>query len=76
MKTIQRIIIGNQIKELRTSAGETQEEFARKIGVKSKTNIANYENGRNSPPDEIKMTICKIYGCTMDYLFGNFNKDK
>ena len=67
----QSIIIGNQIRNLRTSLGETQEEFARKIGVKSKTNIANYESGRNAPSDEIKMTICKIYGCTLDYLFGN-----
>lgn len=61
--------IGNRIKDLRLEAGLTQEELANKIViVKGKSSIANYENGNNLPGDEVKLIMCKIFNCSLDYL--------
>lgn len=62
--------IQERIKELRTENGYTQEELAKLLGLNSKSNIANYENGANSPSDKIKIKMCKLFNCSMDYLMG------
>lgn len=62
--------IQERIKELRTENGYTQEELAKLLGLNSKSNIANYENGANSPSDKIKLKMCKLFNCSMDYLMG------
>ena len=62
--------IQERIKELRTEKGYTQEELAKLLGLNSKSNIANYENGANSPSDKIKLKMCKLFNCSMDYLMG------
>lgn len=62
--------IQERIKELRTEKGYTQEELAKLLGLNSKSNIANYENGTNSPSDKIKLKMCKLFNCSMDYLMG------
>lgn len=65
--------IQERIKELRLEKGYTQEELANLLGLNSKSNIANYENGANSPSDKIKLKLCKIFNCSMDYLMGKSN---
>lgn len=61
--------IGNRIKSLRTELNLTQEELANKlVSVKGKSSIANYENGNNLPSDEVKLKMCKIFNCSLDYL--------
>lgn len=62
--------IQERIKELRLEKGYTQEELAKLLGLNSKSNIANYENGANSPSDKIKLKMCKLFNCSMDYLMG------
>lgn len=62
--------IRERIKDLRTEKGYTQEDLALKLGLNSKSNIANYENGANSPSDKIKYKMCEIFDCSMDYLMG------
>ena len=62
--------ISERIKELRTEKGYTQEELAKILGLNSKSNIANYENGANSPSDKIKSKMCEVFDCSMDYLMG------
>lgn len=62
--------IQERIKELRTEKGYTQEELAKLLGLNSKSNIANYENGANSPSDKIKLKMCELFNCSMDYLMG------
>ena len=62
--------IQERIKELRKEKGYTQEELAKLLGLSSKSNIANYESGANSPSDKIKFKMCNIFGCSMDYLMG------
>lgn len=63
-------ILSIRIKKLRTDLGLTQEELALKLGLKGKSSIANYESGKISPSDEIKIKLCKVFDCSMDYLMG------
>ena len=64
-----KLKIGNRIKELRLELRLTQEELANKItSVKGKSSIANYENGSNLPSDEVKLKMCEIFNCSLDYL--------
>lgn len=64
-------ILSLRIKKLRTDAGLTQEELALKLGLKGKSSIANYESGKITPSDEIKIKLCKLFECSIDYLMGN-----
>lgn len=64
-----KIKIGARIKFLRTELGLTQEQLANKLpNVKGKSSIANYENGSNLPGDEVKLKLCEIFKCSLDYL--------
>lgn len=64
-----KIRIGARIKFLRTEAGFTQEQLANQLpNVKGKSSIANYENGSNLPGDEVKLKLCEIFKCSLDYL--------
>jgi len=65
--------IKDRIKELRKEKCLTQEELAKMLGLSAKSNIANYESGANAPSDEIKLKMCEIFNCTMDYLMGKSN---
>ncbi len=64
-------ILSIRIKNLRTELGLTQEELALKLGLKGKSSIANYESDKITPSDEVKLKMCKIFDCSMDYLMGN-----
>ena len=61
-------IIGNRIKFLRESEGLTQKELAVKLGLKGETAVANYESGYSLPKDEVKLKMCELFNCTLDYL--------
>lgn len=60
--------IGNRIKMLRKELDLTQEELALKLGLKGKSSIANYEKGNIVPSDEVKLKMCEIFNCSLDYL--------
>lgn len=63
-------LMGDRIKILRLKANLTQEELALKLGLKGKSSIANYESSKITPSDDIKLKICEIFNCSMDYLMG------
>ena len=66
--------IGARIKQLRTELNLTQEQLANKLkSVKGKSSIANYENGSNLPSDEVKLQMCNIFNCSLDYLLCKSN---
>ena len=48
-----------RIVELRNILGLTQQEMADGIGIKRGT-IANYEVGRNEPPESVRRTVATI----------------
>lgn len=56
-----------RIKELRRLLKLTQNEFAKKIGVKQST-IATYESGRNEPTYSVIKSICREYSVSEDWL--------
>lgn len=59
-----------RIKQMRLANGWTQKDLAKKLGLKNDTAIANYEAGYSTPKDEIKLKMCEIFNCSMDYLMG------
>ena len=64
-----KIKVGARIKFLRNEIGLTQEQLANKLtNVKGKSSIANYENGSNLPSDEVKLKMCELFNCSLDYL--------
>lgn len=63
--------IGNRIKTLREDLNLTQKELALKLGLNGETAVANYEAGYSIPKDEIKLKMCELFNCSMDYLMCN-----
>lgn len=57
----------SNLKHLRKSYGETQEELANALHLEKST-ISQYENGSRKPDEEILKGIAKRYGVTMDSL--------
>lgn len=60
--------IGNRIKFERKNIKLTQEELAIKLGLNTKSSISQYENGDAIPSDDIKVQMCKLFNCSLDYL--------
>ena len=55
------------LKTLRTDAGLTQGELAKRIGVSQKT-VSSWETGRTDPVMKDIVNICKALDCSMDKL--------
>ena len=53
--------LDKRIKEIRESAGLTQVEFGKKIGLARNT-IANYETGNRIPSNIVINSICREFG--------------
>ena len=50
--------------------------MANKLGLKNDSAIANYEAGYSIPKDKIKLKMCEVFECTLDYLFGRTDLNK
>lgn len=57
----------NRIKQIRKSAGLTQQQFAKKIGV-SRNTIATYETSLRIPIDAIVLSICREFNVNEIWL--------
>ena len=57
------------IRELRETAGKTQEQIASVLGT-SQTMYARYERGANELPIHHLLTLCRYYGVCADYILG------
>ena len=60
--------LSNNIKSLRKSMGDTQEDLAYSIDLNSKSAIANWESGINRPSPENLNKIADRYRVTVDQL--------
>ncbi len=60
--------IGNRINLERKNIGLTQEELAIKLGLNNKSSVSQYEKGDALPSDDIKMQMCNLFNCSLDYL--------
>lgn len=61
--------IGDKIKKLREERSMLQSELCEILGIEQST-LANYENNRRIPNDEIKSKIADHFNVTVDYLLG------
>lgn len=73
--------IGERIRNLRKELDLTQEELAIKLGLNNKSSISQYEKGDIIPSDDIKLKMCEIFNCSLDYLMcktdtKNYDKDE
>lgn len=66
-------LIGNRIKFERTNINLTQEDLALKLGLNNKSSISQYEKGDAIPSDDIKLKMCQLFNCSLDYLLGKSN---
>ncbi|HPV70739.1 MAG TPA: helix-turn-helix transcriptional regulator [Candidatus Magasanikbacteria bacterium] len=58
----------NKIKELRTELELTQEELAKRVGVRRET-IVFLEQGRYNPSLKLAHDVAKVLKTTLDELF-------
>ena len=61
-----------RIKELRTSYGLTQVDFAKQLSV-SKQAVSNWENNNIQPSIDMLLKIADFFGVSTDYLLGRNN---
>ena len=59
--------MNNRIRKLRKSLDLTQEKFGSRIGVQGNT-VAQWESGRNDPPDSSITFICREYNVNEAWL--------
>ncbi|MGL5839647.1 MAG: helix-turn-helix domain-containing protein [Sphingorhabdus sp.] len=63
--------IGQRFFEIRRRAGETQTEFAAKLGI-SQSALVTYERNDRDPPASAMVSLCKKYGVSPTWLLmGN-----
>lgn len=67
-------MIGNRLKELRTSRKLSQEELAKIVEV-SPSAIQKWECDAADPNTNKLIKLADFFECSLDYLFG-FNDDK
>lgn len=63
-----------RLKQLRRARGYTQESFAKLLGVPVGT-YRNWEQGINSPDNDMIIKIVKLLETSSDYLFGRIDHD-
>lgn len=59
----------NQLQTARRSAGLSQQQLADKLGVSRQT-INMIENGRSQPSLKHAMRLARIFGTSVEQLFG------
>lgn len=62
-------MIGERLAEIRKNYHDTQKTLADKLGL-SVWAVSSWEQGRTSPPSDMLLAICKLYGTSADYLLG------
>lgn len=66
-------ILGKRIELERNRLGINQIELAKKLNLSSSASISQYESGDRIPSDDIKLKMCEIFDCSLDYLMGKSN---
>ena len=62
-----------RIRELRARDRLSQEDLARKVGVRRET-IGNLENGMYNPSPKLAMDIAKVFATTVEDIFFFFDE--
>ena len=62
-------MIGERLAEVRKDHGDRQRDLAEKLHVVKGT-VSYWEENRTEPDHETLVKICRLYGCTADWLLG------
>ena len=62
------------LKAYREAAGLTQEQLARRVGVRRET-VVHLENGRYNPSLKLAMDIARVLSATVEDLFAFSDED-
>ena len=60
-------MMGLRIAALRRTAGWSQAELARRLGISPST-VGMYEQGRREPDSQMLVALSSLFGVTLDYL--------
>lgn len=60
--------MNNRLKQVRLSAGLSQEEFGKKIGIESRSHISSLENGNRTITDRIVNDVCREFSVNEHWL--------
>ena len=63
-------ILGKRIESERIRLSLNQIELAKRLNLSSSASISQYESGDRIPSDDIKLKMCEIFNCSLDYLMG------
>lgn len=66
------LLFRKRLKGFRKKNKMTQEELAKEI-KSNRSNIANYENGKNNPSIDALVKLADTFNCSTDYLLGRNN---
>lgn len=66
----EKIAISNNLKALRLKAGLRQKDVAKKLGLKCEDRISHWERGTAMPSVKNLMRLRRIYGVSMEKIFG------
>ena len=62
-------LIGERLAEIRKDYGDRQSDLAQKLSISLST-VRSWEQGKSSPPNEMLISICRLYSVSSDYLLG------
>jgi DNA-binding XRE family transcriptional regulator len=65
---IDRMVIGEEIKNAREKAGLTREKTRKLLGHFDKNLIYRWQVGRRKPSFETAIQLCNIFGCSINQL--------
>ena len=60
--------VHDRVRTLRKYLGLTQEEFGKRINIKSRAHISALESGARNVTDRIANDICRVYGVNKKWL--------
>ncbi|GHU85700.1 hypothetical protein FACS1894198_4040 [Clostridia bacterium] len=60
-------MVGNKLRILRQQYNMTQRQLAHRLGI-STSAVGMYEQGRREPDHEMLLSLCKLFGISVDYL--------
>jgi transcriptional regulator with XRE-family HTH domain len=72
---VDKMSIGNRIKELRKKSGLNQTELGEKLGLKTST-VSAMEVDRSSLTDETIIKLSEIFGVSTDYLLKGIETER
>lgn len=64
----------DNISQRRRATGLTQEDVASRLGVSRQT-VGKWESGRATPELEKLVTLCDLFGCSLDELVGRVESE-